>query len=71
MLEKSVQIQATLMQEMKITFEVPQVTVLGPMLFNVHIIELLCHTMMGHVDIYADDTAIIYSGATWNDVIIQ
>lgn len=51
-----------------ISFGVPQGTVLGPLLFVLYINDLFKLKIHGKFTAYADDTAIIISGKTWNEV---
>lgn len=47
---------------------VPQGTVLGPLLFNIYINELTNLPFRGEIKSYADDTAIVFQGKSWNEV---
>lgn len=52
-----------------ISFGVPQGSVLGPTLFLIYINDLLnIHLESGRIFSYADDTAIVFAGSTWNSV---
>lgn len=47
---------------------VPQGTVLGPILFNIYINELLHLNTTGEITSFADDTVIFYSDVTWTNL---
>lgn len=47
---------------------VPQGTVLGPILFNIYVNQLLECEVGGDIVAYADDTAIIFSADDWQSV---
>ena len=50
---------------------VPQGTVLGPVLFNIYINNLIDMFPRGEVICYADDTALLYRGRSWDSVYHQ
>jgi hypothetical protein len=55
--------------EMPIAYGTPQGSVIGPSLFLIYINELCLHTPKnGKVFTFADDTALVYYGDTWNEV---
>ena len=51
----------------KVTIGVPQGTILGPLFFIVYINELL-KLLPQNLISYADDTVILYSGNSWDEV---
>lgn len=64
-----VKISNTLSDHLQVGFGVPQGTVLGPLLFNIYINQILSLLDDGSVFCFADDTAIIVSGECWNSTI--
>ena len=55
----------------QITCGVPQGTVLGPLLFILYVNDLLKMSTLGQIISYADDTAIFYSGDSWDSVKVK
>lgn len=53
---------------MLITFVVPQATVLGLTLFIMYINSICDLDIKGLVVTYADNTCLLFSGGTWDDV---
>lgn len=58
----------TLSDQQKIKIGIPQGTVLGPILFVLYINSLLKLSINGLTISYADDTALVVSGDSWEDV---
>lgn len=63
--EQIVKIQDSVSSKRKITFGVPQGTVLGPLLFLIYVNNLFNLKIEGDIVSYADDTAIMYSAHSW------
>lgn len=55
--------------DIEVSYGVPQGSVLGPTLFLIYINQL-CELRLenGHIYCYADDTALVFSGGTWDEV---
>jgi len=47
----------------------PQGNVLSPLLYIIYVIELFNLQIEGNLNSYADDTALIVTGDTWDSVI--
>lgn len=67
---QQVKIDNYISEEAKLIYGVPQGSILGPTLFLVYI-NSLCHLPLdeGKIFVYADDTVILISGSTWDDVL--
>lgn len=53
---------------MLITYGVPQGNVLDPTMYILYI-NIICDlTIDGHIVTYADDTCLLFSGVSWDDV---
>lgn len=55
--------------ERLVTCGVPQGTVLGPLLFCIYINELFNLPSCGSITSFADDTAVVYTGSSWDSLI--
>lgn len=64
-----VKIDGVLSDPLQIKYGIPQGTVLGPILFILYLNDMLSIDISGKVVSYADDTALIIDGSTWEDVI--
>jgi len=65
--QQQVRIRDTLSDPQIINMGVPQGTVLGPILFNLYINSIKDIGVEGKIVSYADDTAIIFSGSSWEE----
>lgn len=65
---QKVQMQGAESNTVAYTFGVPQGTVLGPVLFTIYINDILKTNLEGAVTAFADDTALCFSGKTWEEV---
>lgn len=63
-----VKIQNQISDTLKIKMGVPQGTVIGPLLFIIYINSLLSLKIEGSAISYADDTVLIFSDKTWDNV---
>lgn len=66
-----VSIDSVYSEERQIEYGVPQGTVLGPILFQLYINDMLNLEISGEIISYADDTVLIFSGSTWQNVKIK
>lgn len=55
-------------EERKIKFGIPQGTILGPLLFLVYVNNLLNSYTTGCIVSFADDTAIVYTADSWDEL---
>lgn len=70
--EQVVKVDQYISERVGVSFGVPQGSVLGPTLFLVYVNDL-CDMNISKAKIfsYADDTAIVFEGATWNEVKVN
>lgn len=66
--QQFVKVGESLSQPVTVRIGVPQGTILGPILFNVYINTLCDLKIGGRVLSYADDTVLLFSGNTWQEV---
>ena len=66
--EHSVRINNTTSSKLKMKHGVPQGSVLGPLLFNIYINDLFCLPLNAKITGYADDTSLLYSKASAEEV---
>lgn len=69
--QQQVRIRETMSDPHTINIGVPQGTVLGPILFNLYINSIKDIEIEGKIVSYADDTAIIFSGYSWEETRIN
>lgn len=70
--EQCVRIGEYVSSNAPISYGVPQGSILGPTLFIIYLNDLLClKDFPGKIISYADDTALIFTADTWDDVYEQ
>lgn len=66
-----VRIEGVLSDPLELNTGVPQGTVMGPILFLLYVNHLLdSKYIKGHIISYADDTAIVYQGGSWDEAYL-
>lgn len=58
-------------EKKKVEYGIPQGTVLGPILFIIYMNGLLLMNKKGEVISFADDTAVLYEGDTWEELKLE
>ena len=66
-----VSINSELSDEKTVKYGIPQGTVIGPILFQIYINDMLKLKIPGQVISYADDTVLLFSGADWDEVKLK
>ena len=66
--EQRVEIDGVMSDSATTEYGIPQGTVLGPILFNIYINDLLKLPSEGKIVSFADDTVIMYTESTWAKV---
>ena len=66
-----VRIDSVHSEERLVEYGVPQGTVLGPILFQLYINDMLNLDISGKIVAYADDTVLVFSDSNWESVKIK
>lgn len=64
-------VKQTMSKELEVKYGVPQGSVLGPILFLLYVNELTELNINGKCVCFADDTVLLFSAETWNDVYLE
>lgn len=67
--KQCVEVNGVVSEGQEVLTGVPQGTVLGPVLFLIYINEFLSLEVDAEISSFADDTVILFTGSTWEEVV--